>query len=64
MTTQTSVTRCAWSISEISLSTGLSAGFLRKQVKLGSLRARKLGRRVVVLEKDLRRFLQGSKVVR
>jgi hypothetical protein len=64
MATKSSVTRSAWSISEISLSTGLSGGFLRKQIKLGSLRARKLGRRVVVLDKDLHRFLQGPKGIR
>jgi hypothetical protein len=64
MTTTTNVTRSAYSVSEISRSTGLSTGFLRKQIKMGSLRARKLGRRVVVLDMDLRRFLQGPRSVR
>jgi hypothetical protein len=60
MRTKTTVTRSAWSIAEISRSTGLSAGFLRKQLKVGSLRGRKLGRRVIVLDKDLVRFLEGA----
>jgi excisionase family DNA binding protein len=63
MATRTSVTRSAYSVSEISQSTGLSTGFLRKQIRLGSLRARKLGRRVVVLDTDLRRFLHGRQSV-
>ncbi len=60
--TQTSVTRMAWSIAETSKSTGLSRGFLRKEIKKGALRARKLGRRVVILDGDLCRFLgSGAK---
>jgi excisionase family DNA binding protein len=61
MAIKKSVTRSAWSVSEISRSTGLSDGFLRKQIKLGSLRARKLGRRVLVLDRDLHIYLEGKR---
>jgi hypothetical protein len=62
MSTRTSVTqdRLAWGVGDISLSTGLSAGFLRKQIKAGKLRARRAGRRILVLDRDLRTYLRGE----
>jgi hypothetical protein len=55
---QTSITkRRAWSVGELSKSHGLSDGFLRKKIREGALRARKLGRRVIVLDDDWRAFL-------
>jgi hypothetical protein len=62
MSYQTSVTssRLAWGISDISLSTGLSTGFLRKQIKAGKLRARRVGRRLLVLDGDLRIYLNNK----
>ena len=59
MSKTTSVTpaRLAWGVGDISTSTGLSAGFLRKQIKAGKLRARRAGRRVLVLDRDLHRYL-------
>lgn len=54
----TSITnRSAWSVSEIAQATGVSIGFVRKQIHAGALSARKLGRRVVVLDEDLRAWL-------
>ena len=53
--------RIAWSLSDISEATGLSLGFLRNDVRRGSLRIRKFGRRVLVLDSDLRAYLsKGS----
>lgn len=53
--------RIAWSLAEISNSTGLSLGFLRNEVRRGTLPIKKFGRRVLVLEEDLRKYLaQGS----
>ncbi len=59
----TSITshRIAWSVLEISETTGLSVGFLRNEVRSGRLPTRKFGRRVLILDEDLRRYLnEGS----
>jgi excisionase family DNA binding protein len=47
----------AWSIAAIAASLGVSAGFLRNEIKRGRLKARKVGRRVLVFDVDLRRYL-------
>lgn len=53
--------RIAWSLAEISEATGLSLGFLRNEVRRGTLPIKKFGRRVLVLEEDLRNYLaEGS----
>lgn len=60
---QTNVTaqRIAWSLREISDATGLSLGFLRNDVRRGTLPIRKFGRRVLVLDDDLKTYLsKGS----
>ena len=49
--------RLAWSLAEAATSLGLSLGFLRKQVRAGSLRSRKIGRRLLILDEDLRAWL-------
>lgn len=49
--------RMAWSLAEISASTGLSMGFLRNEVRRGTLPIKKFGRRVLVLEEDLKNYL-------
>jgi hypothetical protein len=54
--------RMAWGLKELSESLGLSVGFLRKQVKAGSLPAKRLGRRVVVLDHHLRSYLASEPV--
>jgi excisionase family DNA binding protein len=53
--------RIAWSVSEVSGRTGLSQAFVRKVIKSGKLRAKRAGRRVLVLDRDLRRYLGGGK---
>jgi excisionase family DNA binding protein len=62
MTSQSSVTngRLAWSVSEISISTGLSVGFVRKEIRAGKLVARRAGRRVLVLDRDLQQYLSSG----
>jgi len=53
--------RLAWSLDEIAESTGLSLGFLRKDVRRGALPVRRFGRRVLVLKEDLENYLiKGS----
>lgn len=53
--------RTAWSLAEISDSTGLSLGFLRNEAKRGALPIKRFGRRVLVLTQDLEKYLaRGS----
>ena len=52
------IQRVAWSLAEISEATGLSLGFLRNDVRRGSLPTRKFGRRVLVLDQDLKAYLE------
>jgi excisionase family DNA binding protein len=61
METPVTTSRIAWSIAEISEATGLSLGFLRNDVRRGVLRIKRFGRRVLVLDSDLRAYLnQGE----
>lgn len=54
--------RTAWSLSEISDSTGLSLGFLRNEARRGALPIKRFGRRVLVLTEDLQDYLaRGSR---
>jgi hypothetical protein len=48
--------KIAWSLAEISEKTGLSVGFLNNERKAGHLPIKKFGRRVLVLDEDLRKF--------
>lgn len=53
--------RIAWSFREIADLAGLSVGFLRNEAKKGRLPIKRFGRRVLVLDKDLKEYLaQGS----
>lgn len=61
MSTNVTQERIAWSLAEISSATGLSKGFLRKEARRGTLTTRKFGRRVLVLNEDLKNYLnKGS----
>ncbi len=54
--------KVAWSLAEISESTGLSIAYLRNEVRRGSLPVKRFGRRVLVLKQDFRNYLEnGSK---
>lgn len=52
-----STPRLAWTLDELARSLSVSVPFLRLEVKRGRLRAAHLGRRVVVLDSEVRRYL-------
>jgi len=49
--------RLGWSVPEISTSLPLSEGFIRKEIKSGALKSRRIGRRIIVLDNDLKAYL-------
>lgn len=61
MHTNITTHRVAWSLQDISRATGLSLSFLRNDVRRGVLRVKRFGRRVLVLDEDLKAYLsEGS----
>lgn len=61
----TSITkRRAWSIPEACAIYGVSKGFLRQRIRDGHLPARKVGRRVLILDADLVNFFESGKASR
>jgi excisionase family DNA binding protein len=57
-----SITRMAWSPAEVARTTGLSLGFIRKEIAKGALLATRCGRRLLVPDAELQRYLaQGSR---
>lgn len=57
---QDSASRMAWGLADIAESTGLSLAFLRNEVRRNALPVKRFGRRVLVLEDDLRRYLASG----
>lgn len=55
-----SASRMAWSLAEISNFTGLSVAFLRNEIRAGRLVFKKFGRRVLVRDEDLQRYLANG----
>jgi hypothetical protein len=49
--------KLGWTFEELALSLGVSVPFLRLEVKRSKLRAAHLGRRVVLLDSEVRRYL-------
>jgi excisionase family DNA binding protein len=49
--------KLGWSLQELAHSLGVSVPFLRLEVKRGRLRVAHLGRRVVLLDAEVRRYL-------
>jgi excisionase family DNA binding protein len=49
--------KLGWTIDDLARSLSVSVPFLRLEVKRGRLRAARLGRRVVVLDTEVRRYL-------
>lgn len=49
--------KLGWTFDELAQSLGVSVPFLRLEVKRGRLRAAHLGRRVVLLDAEVRRYL-------
>jgi hypothetical protein len=56
------IKKLAWTLQEISESTGLSLAFYRKEVKAKRLKIINLGRRIVVLDEDLVDYLKSGSV--
>jgi excisionase family DNA binding protein len=52
-----STPKLGWTLDELARSLSVSVPFLRLEVKRGRLRAAHLGRRVVVLDTEVRRYL-------
>ena len=50
----------AWGLADIAESTGLSLDFLRGEVRRNALPVKRFGRRILVLEDDLRRYLTSG----
>lgn len=53
--------RIAWGLAEIAQSTGLSLAFLRNEVRRNALPVKRFGRRVLVLDDDLKRYLSKGR---
>jgi hypothetical protein len=49
--------KLGWTLHELAYSLGVSVPFLRLEVKRGRLQAAHLGRRVVLLDSEVRRYL-------
>ena len=52
-----STPKLGWTLDELARSLSVSVPFLRLEVKRGRLKAAHLGRRVVVLDTEVRRYL-------
>jgi excisionase family DNA binding protein len=52
-----SVQKLDWTLDELARSLSVSVPFIRLEVKRGRLKAAHLGRRVVVLDTEVRRYL-------
>ena len=61
MQSQDTIQRIAWGLAEIAESTGLSLAFLRNEVRKEALPVKRFGRRVLVLDDDLKRYLSNGR---
>ena len=52
-----SAPKLGWTVEELARSLSVSVPFLRLEIKRGRLRAVHLGRRVVLFDKDVQRYL-------
>lgn len=57
----TKLERKAWSIAEVCERLGVSRNFLLGQIRDGLLRARRLGRRIVIVNEDLDHYLDNAR---
>jgi excisionase family DNA binding protein len=62
LTTADDSKKLAYSIDEIHEETSLSVPYIRKEIKEGKLKARRFGRRLLVLDADLRSYLEREPV--
>jgi excisionase family DNA binding protein len=58
LTSVTENQKMAYSVEEISEKTSLSKGYLRNEIRAKRLKAKKFGRRVLVLAEDLEAYLR------
>lgn len=49
--------KLGWTLVELAHSLGVSVPFLRLEIKRGRLRAARLGRRIVLIDSEVRRYL-------
>jgi excisionase family DNA binding protein len=56
-----STPKLGWTLEELARSLSVSVPFLRLEIKRGRLRAAHLGRRIVVLDSEVRRYLAGAR---
>jgi hypothetical protein len=52
--------KLGWTLDDLARSLSVSVPFLRLEIKRGRLRAAHLGRRVVVLDGEVRKYLDGA----
>ena len=52
--------KLSWRLKELPPATGLTMAFWRKAVLLKRVRTRKVGSAVIILDSDLRAFLEGE----
>jgi excisionase family DNA binding protein len=60
VTKRTGPTHRAWSILEVAESLSVSRGFVYREVRRGCLTARRLGRRIVILDEDYANYLANA----
>jgi excisionase family DNA binding protein len=60
--TSLAVKKMAHSLNKASVMTDLSVGHLRNEFKRGKLRFVKSGRRILIMDEDLRRYLEEQVV--
>ena len=61
MQNQATTQRVAWGLAEIAESTGLSLAFIRNEVRRKALPVKRFGRRVLVLDADLKNYLSTGR---
>ncbi len=59
--TKSNVERIGYSIKELSEMSGLSEGYWKKRIKDGDVKAKKFGRRTLVLAKEFDRYIANLK---
>lgn len=52
--------RLAWSLGELAVALGTSVGFLRLEIQRGTLHIARLGRRIVVTDGEVQRYLAAG----
>lgn len=56
----TTTTKKAMSVQSAALDIDVSVPFLRKEIRQGNLKAKKVGRRVLILNSDLQAYLESK----